>query len=145
VSSFRTDPLAKRLVKAGDGKESILLVEDEPSLRLVYAKMLSRLGYTVLVASDGEEAIGYCVSEKKIDLLLTDVMMPNKGGFELAREVRGIRPRLPIVFMSGYTDETLEEAGARVGPGFRHLQKPFDTVTLVAKLKEALEGVRVPT
>lgn len=122
------------------GSETILLVEDEPSVQLLAAVVLRKLGYTVLEASNGAEALRLVEREpsRQIDLLLTDVVMPKVGGREMAARLAMTRPNLRVLYMSGYTDETLfdqDESGLRAG----FLQKPFSPHDLGTKIRQTLD------
>ncbi len=121
------------------GAEAVLVVDDEPVVRLVAAGALSRLGYRVFEAVDGGVALeqfGDRLTE--IDLLLTDVLMPNLGGIDLARAFRARRPDLPIVFMSGFSGRDTEWSGeeAQLGP---MLPKPFTRVGLADIVRDRLD------
>jgi PAS domain S-box-containing protein len=123
------------------GRETILLVEDEASVRGLVARFLERLGYAVLEASDGIEALEITDRlEGEIDLLLTDVVMPRLGGAELAERMLKRFPGMPVLFVSGYTEnnEHLLRAGSLRG-GIQYLQKPFSTEVLAHKLRELLD------
>jgi PAS domain S-box-containing protein len=119
------------------GTETILVAEDEPAVRTLVCGTLQQLGYTVLQASDGQEAM--CVLEEhgRVDLLLTDVIMPVMGGRELARRASAFEPAIKVVYMSGYTDDTLAFHG-EPQPGSVHIQKPFTPAGLAEKLREVL-------
>jgi two-component system cell cycle sensor histidine kinase/response regulator CckA len=123
---------------AMEGTECVLLVEDEPILRDLVAAMLEQLGYAVVTAADGAEAIGLLKNDDlRVDLLLTDVVMPGMSGTELAMRATLVRPRTKLLYMSGYTDEKLLHHGARnANVGF--LQKPFSADELGRKLREVL-------
>ena len=121
------------------GSETVLLVEDEPMLRRVAAIVLSDHGYVVLEASNGEEALTLVKENTgaKIDLLLTDVVMPLMGGIPLAERIRSLRPATKVIYMSGYTDEAaiLEE-----GESF-FLPKPLSPSALTQKVRIVLDGI----
>jgi len=121
------------------GSETILLVEDEVTIRRVLGESLRLLGYTVLEAGDGSEAITVCErAEQSIHLLITDVVMPLMGGPELAERIARIRPDLQVLFVSGYTDHALVHQGLkRAGSAF--LQKPFTPDLLARKIRELLD------
>ena len=122
------------------GEETIILVEDEPLVRSMCTKLLRNHGYTVLEAANGEEALRsidqYC--GQKIDLLVTDVVMPQMGGLQLANLLANSRPEIKIVLMSGYTDETIIVGQAEVD-GKAFLQKPFVIGSLLHKIREVLD------
>jgi DNA-binding NtrC family response regulator len=121
------------------GSETILLVEDAESLRVMIREMLEGAGYTVLESSDPEEAL------RRVDtvgapvrLLLTDVVMPRMSGPDLAKSVRLVRPEIKVLFMSGYTDEAMSLHGA-LAAGIQFIQKPFLADALLRKVREALD------
>ncbi len=104
---------------------SILLVEDEDMVRLACEKMLQRLGHTVTTSTDGIDALKVMeVGGIEIDLMLTDVMMPGMGGVELAKKVSEIDPKVKILFMTGYMDEAIGDASAKI-KSIPILRKPF--------------------
>jgi len=110
---------------AGSGSETILVVEDEPHVRVLVAQMLQASGYTVLTAADPAAALE--LSDRHpgpIHLLLTDVVMPEMSGPELRQRLKSLRPRTRVLYMSGYTDEALGRHGV-LEPGTFLLQKPF--------------------
>jgi CheY-like chemotaxis protein len=120
------------------GGETVLLVEDEPQVRAIAAKLLSRLGYKVHEASDGPTALLLAERLKeRIDLLLTDVIMPGMNGQELAAKLLASRPGLRVVFASGYTADAIHDNGI-LHPGIDLLEKPFTAAALAAKLREVL-------
>lgn len=121
------------------GRETVLLVEDDPIVRTFTGLSLRTCGYTVIEAADGEIALEkWKGSEGRIDLLLSDMVMPRAlTGWELARRMREDRPYLAVVLMSGYSSE-LPKAMAQVDSDVVFLQKPFDTDKLTAALRDAL-------
>ncbi len=121
------------------GTETILIVEDEDAIRLVVATILRRLGYAVLVASSAAEALDVCArTTTAIDLLLTDVVMPNMTGFELAARLAVARPGLKVLCMSGFTEDGIVRRVAEHGYGF--MQKPFNPERLVLHVRGVLDG-----
>lgn len=117
------------------GSETILLVEDEELLCHVVVEMLSQLGYKVLGATSGKEALALAQGYAgRIDVLITDVLMPELAGPQLADSLRGSRPDLKVIFVSG------DEAGGLLGLGDAILQKPFTIKMLSAKLREVLQA-----
>jgi PAS domain S-box-containing protein len=139
-----TPPEGTEAVPADTGaRATILLVEDEGAVREVTRRILEHHGYRVLAARHADEALTVARYAGHIDLLLTDVVMPGMGGRELAERLLAIRPELPVLFMSGYTDDEVLRRGHGVpGPGL--LAKPFTVDTLVARVREAL-GDRTTT
>ena len=136
--------------KLAGGSETILVVEDEPGVRRIAERILTTAGYEVMSAEDPLDAIAMVHnSHRHIDLLLTDVIMPNLSGKELASRLRRMRPGLKTVFMSGYTDEIIAKQGV-LEPGVRFLQKPFGAKELLPVLRDALahqtqgEGMHEP-
>jgi two-component system, cell cycle sensor histidine kinase and response regulator CckA len=132
-------PNRDKPVNAVGGIETILIVEDETSVRELIRRMLEELGYKTITAENPQHAIDICGQfGDKINMLLTDVVMPEMNGEELSREVRKLIPNTPVLFISGYTDskfikyETLESLG-----GF--LQKPFNKESLAQKIRAQLE------
>jgi PAS domain S-box-containing protein len=125
---------------AGGGSETILVVEDEPHVRALVAQMLQAFGYTVLTAADPATALA--LSDRHpgpIDLLLTDVVMPEMSGPELCQRLKSRRPRTRVLYMSGYTDEALGRYGV-LEPGTFLLQKPFRIGELGQKVREVLDA-----
>ncbi len=121
------------------GQETILLVEDEAGVRLITRKFLEKRGYTVLEAEHGEEALQLCRQHaEQIDLLITDVIMPDISGPELARQLIQFLPTLNILYVSGYADEVLEEHKI---PNLKFvlLEKPFSSDALGMKVRQILE------
>tara|TARA_R110000782_G_scaffold78276_8_gene155557 strand:- start:224600 stop:227017 length:2418 start_codon:yes stop_codon:yes gene_type:complete len=117
------------------GTGTILLVEDEDMVRAVAERALTRQGYTVLTASDGEQGLEILAEAEKVDLLVSDVVMPNMDGPAMVREARRSYPDLPVLFMSGYAEEQLRKSIDIVNVAF--LPKPFS----VAQLSEAVAEV----
>ena len=122
------------------GTETILLVEDDPALREMAATLLRRLGYTVLAAANGIEALSVKQERRTghIDLLFTDVVMPHMSGKELADRVRALYPHTKILFTSAYTENAAVHQGV-LNPGVALLQKPFTPRALAHKLREVLD------
>ncbi len=121
------------------GDETILLVEDEPAILEMTTMMLTRLGYTVVAAATPGEAIRLADAyQGRIDLLLTDVVMPEMNGRELAGNLLSHYPDLKRLFMSGYTANVIAHHGV-LDQGVHFMQKPFSMKDLAGKLREALE------
>jgi PAS domain S-box-containing protein len=122
-----------------EGTETILLVEDEDAVRLVVRRVLTRHGYTVLAASNGHDALRIAESHPgAIDMLVTDVVMPEMGGRELADRLLPLRPAIRVLFTSGYTDDDIVRRGVLL-PGTAFLQKPFTTEGIARKVREVLK------
>jgi signal transduction histidine kinase len=120
------------------GCETVLLVEDEESVRELVRETLVSRGYKVLEAENGENGLRLAEAHGVgIDILITDVVMPGMGGRELAKKLLQIRPNLGVLFLSGYTEDTILHQGA-LGPGTAFLQKPFTLQNLARKVREVL-------
>jgi two-component system cell cycle sensor histidine kinase/response regulator CckA len=121
---------------------TILLVEDEPILRKLVQELLLMDAYTVLPAAHGEEALRLCEQHAtEIDLLLTDVVMPDMNGRELSERVTAMRPEAKVLFMSGYTDDTVVRHGIAEADT-AYLQKPFTSAALLDKVSAVLAANR---
>jgi PAS domain S-box-containing protein len=122
------------------GTETILVTDDEDEQREVAKRILTRNGYTVLTASSGAHAIEFAASHTgPIDLLLTDVIMPQMQGPTVAREVRVLRPDIRVLFMSGHAHPVLE-AEALLGMEFLLMEKPFDETTILQNIRKVLDS-----
>ena len=120
------------------GTETVLLVEDETALLMLGARQLERLGYTVLAAASPTEALRIAGTfDGEIDLLITDVIMPEMDGRELWRQLDVLRPGIKTLFMSGYSADVIAHHGA-LDTGVHFLQKPFKVGSMAAKVREAL-------
>jgi PAS domain S-box-containing protein len=139
AASQKTEPVMAEPELPG-GSETILLVEDEEVVRGLAVKILEQSGFNVLSASRGEEAIRLALEQTgQIDLLLTDVVMPETSGKEVADRLRELLPGLKVVFMSGYTDEAIVHHGV-LDSNVAFIQKPFTPNALVRKLREVLDA-----
>jgi signal transduction histidine kinase len=122
-----------------DGTESVLLVEDDPSVRALVGQTLRKRGYTVLEADNGEEALRLVrESATKIDLLITDVLMPGITGKELSDQLQIEYPSMKVLFVSGYTENTIVHHGV-LDPGVAFLSKPFTSPMLTQRVREVLD------
>jgi PAS domain S-box-containing protein len=118
------------------GSETIVLVEDEDAVRSFVKTVLERFGYQVLDAPDAESALALVGTVKgRIDLLLTDVILPKMDGLELARRVTSDRPSLPVLFMSGYPEQIANAGGGFLQPGVELLEKPFTAQSILARVR----------
>jgi CheY-like chemotaxis protein len=134
--TLRPDPGADE--SPGGGTECVLLVEDEEAVRAFARAALSSLGYRVLEADSGPEALAVLGSHSgPVDALVTDLAMPAMGGRELADRVRQVRPGLPVLFTTGYDREGISLEGA-LPDGMHVLLKPFSEAQLALKLREVL-------
>ena len=121
------------------GTETILLVEDDDAVRRMTRTALARLGYQVLEARNDQEALRHCQShEDPLHLLLSDVVMPEVSGPELAQVLLNLRPELRVLLMSGYTDVEILRYGV-LEKGLAYMQKPFTPARLAGKVREVLD------
>ncbi len=117
--------------------QTVLIADDEEPVRRVASRLLARNGYDVLEASDGAEALRMLAAgDRAVDLLVTDIIMPEMGGLELARRVAVDFPALPILLISGYSDN--QELGQPIPAGLDLLQKPFSGTELTAAVARCL-------
>src|SRR5258708_14881639 len=121
------------------GKETGLVVEDEEPLRCVVTDFLHQFGYRVLWAASGKEALTLVQSSKPIDMLVTDVVMPEMTGPQLAAKVLELRPKVKVIYVSGYTDGHLASHGS-LTPAAVLVHKPFSIKVLTAKMRELLDA-----
>ena len=125
--------------EARGGTETVLLVEDEEMLRRLARRVLSQHGYTVLEAGDGDEALTVAeATGSPIDLVLTDVVMPNLSGPELGERISALQPLAKVVYMSGYMDA--HGASSAIARGAEFIAKPFTPSALIAKIRGVLDG-----
>ena len=139
-------PTARTLAAApapGRG-ETILLVEDEQILWELSRRILVRNGYQVCPAATAADAVRHASDlTHSVDLLLTDLVMPEMLGNEVAARVRAVRPGLPVLFMSGYAQPILDGQGA-LDPGVDLLEKPFSEVVMLARVRQVIDGGSAP-
>ena len=132
------DPALGKALSPKNGSETILIVEDEASLRALLADYVRESGYRVLEAASVQEAIATAKGQK-LDLLVTDIVMPGGSGQILATALSTLYPDLGIIFMSGYADyASLQEATSQ--PGVTFVPKPFTLKHMLEKIREALGG-----
>jgi PAS domain S-box-containing protein len=130
----------RSLVEAQQGTETLLLVEDEDAVRALVRNVLKERGYRVMEASRGQDALD--LAEQywgQIDLLVTDVVMPQMSGRELARRLANLRPQIKVLYISGYADNTVWYQGG-LNSAVAFLQKPFSPEALAHKVREVLGG-----
>jgi two-component system cell cycle sensor histidine kinase/response regulator CckA len=121
------------------GTETVLVVEDEPGVRQLIAKVLQNRGYDVRIARDGNEALRLCEEhEGEIGLILTDMIMPGMSGPALVESLRKLHPAMRVLYMSGYAGDVLA-SDRGLDPGIPFIQKPFTSVGLLTKIREVLD------
>jgi CheY-like chemotaxis protein len=120
-------------------RETLLVVEDEAAVRRAVQRNLERLGYRVVAACDGEDALRQAGSLDGVDLVLTDVVMPGIDGPELACQLREKWTGLPVLFVTGYSADRLARSGA-IGPHDRVLEKPYQLAELTRTIRQMLEA-----
>ncbi len=133
-------PAVAAELPARGGRETILLVEDEAGVRELAQEILAGLGYRVLTARDGQDALEVAAAHPEpIQLMVTDVVMPRLSGRALADRMHPLRPDTRVLFMSGYTEDAIIQHGLLVS-GIAFLEKPFTPARLGAKVREVLDG-----
>jgi CheY-like chemotaxis protein len=138
VGRIETSPRPRGLLP---GEETVLLVEDDDQVRSIAAMALEMSGYDVLTAANGEEAL--LLSERfnsRIDLLLTDMVMPRMGGQELSHRLLKLRPGTRVLYMSGYSENAISQRGVIEGTVF--IEKPFSPEALTRRIREVLDPPR---
>ena len=126
-------------VRISEGTETIPLVEDDEMVRKLVNEVLDNEGYRLLEAANGVAALSICAQyEEPIHLLLTDVVMPEMSGRELANRLAAVRPELKVLYMSGYTDDVIVHHGV-LDEGTEFIQKPFTPDVLARKIREVLD------
>ena len=121
------------------GDETILVVEDEETVRKLAVRVLKRQGYKILEASEGGRALLLCEEFKdRIHLILTDVVMPGMSGRKLVDRLKEIHPEMKVLYMSGYTDNAILQHGI-LEEGINFIQKPFSMDGLARKVREVLD------
>nr|WP_319494021.1 response regulator [uncultured Desulfobacter sp.] len=123
------------------GTETILLVEDEPAILNMIASALNKSGYHVLKANTPDEAIKLAGENSKIDLILTDVIMPSMNGRKLAELTVAIHPSMQCIYMSGYTADVIAHHGV-LNDNINFISKPFTMKNLLGKIRSVLDGVQ---
>lgn len=139
IESQAAESLVEQTRPLPCGDERILLVEDDLGVRNLITRLLAQQGYRVHAFGDGESALKWLAQEsERIDLLLTDVIMPGMNGKQLAEAVCAIRPGTPVLFASGYTANVIEPHGV-IGPAIPFLAKPFSAQDLAVMVRETLD------
>ncbi|HKE23692.1 MAG TPA: ATP-binding protein [Bryobacteraceae bacterium] len=138
VMETSTETPREEPARLAQSLETVLVVEDEQSVRDLTVKMLQKLGYRILTAASGAEAIEIsCTHPGRISLLLTDVVMPNMSGRQLADVLRPQRPDMKVLFLSGYTEDTIVHHGV-LDENVQFLPKPFSREVLAKKIRDVL-------
>ena len=141
MSDSERDDSEQELGPAGGNRgsgETILLAEDEPAVRSVIYRLLKQSGYRVLQVGSPGAALELAASGEPIHLLLTDIVMPEMSGGELAKRFSELRPNTPVLFMSGYNREAIvEHGGLREDVGY--VEKPFSIENLLQRIREVLD------
>ena len=140
-----SDPAGSHLIRPGQGtvplgrsSEVVLLVEDEPEVRRLSVDTLRELGYTVVPVDRASGALDIVASEQRIDIMVTDIVMPGMNGRQLADKARALRPNLKVLYMTGYTRDAVAQGGF-LGPDVRLIGKPFTIAQLAAGIRAALD------
>ena len=133
----RARGITPKSMRSLDGRETILLIEDDPMVRAVALRVLKANGYNVLEATNGNEGLlAYASHAREVALVITDVIMPGITGYEVEAELRKRNPRLPVLFMSGYSPDSLNSGGISARP---FLSKPFTSEMLAEKVRELMD------
>ncbi|MGZ3273288.1 MAG: PAS domain S-box protein [Phenylobacterium sp.] len=135
-------PEARREAPQGSG-ETVLVVEDDPSVRLLIGEVLRDLGYSCMEASDGQAAMPLIASNVRVDLMITDVGLPGLNGRQLAEIAREHRPGLRILFVTGYAEHATDR-GRFLAPGMEMITKPFTLDALAVKIREMIAASAAP-
>jgi two-component system cell cycle sensor histidine kinase/response regulator CckA len=122
------------------GSEVVLVVEDDPRIRFIICRQLKRLGYFVLEAENGEQALAVMAANQgPTHALITDMVMPRMGGAALIQLLREAYPKIAILVVSGFSEDLLDATDSK-GPGVRYLSKPFDPEGLARTLRQILDA-----
>jgi len=125
---------------SSDQRETVLVVDDEPTLRMVVAEVLVDSGFAAIEAADGAEALAVLRTPARVDLLITDISLPGgMNGMQVAEAGLAIRPDLKVLFITGYAENTVARAGFR-GTNVKVLTKPFSVDALGAKIRDIIDG-----
>jgi CheY-like chemotaxis protein len=140
VNEIADLPVPVPVTNGKGGDETILLVEDEDAVREVASRILRRHGYTVVEACNGADALRqFTDGASEFDLIVTDIVMPEMGGLELAQRVREWTPNARILFTSGYTEDAVLRRNF-LDPGAEFVEKPFTPARLAQRAREVLDG-----
>jgi PAS domain S-box-containing protein len=137
LDSAETEPTAGEIPRAEEG-ETVLVIDDEPTVRMLVTEVLSDLGYIAVEAGDGPEGLRVLSSDRRIDLLVTDVGLPGgMNGRQVADAARLVRPELKVLFITGYAENAVLSHG-HLDPGMHVLTKPFEMNVLASRIKELI-------
>lgn len=140
LGELLSDDVPESVKQMATGSERVMIVEDEPTILSLGEKLLQCLGYTVMSAASGREALELIAGSKEhIDLLLTDVVMPDMNGKDLSEIIQRDNPDVKVLYMSGYTADVIASQGV-VDYGLHFIQKPFSLDQLATKIRQVLEG-----
>ena len=140
ANSSVSDPRPEPAISACGGTETVMVVEDEAHVCDLAVRLLQQLGYKVLAYANGEEALlASRQGRKKVDLILTDVIMPGMNGRALAAAMRASNPGIKVLYTSGYTKELIANHGV-LDEGVNFIAKPYTLQSLAAKVREVLDA-----
>jgi CheY-like chemotaxis protein len=117
---------------------TILVVDDEDAVRRLVAAVLRRHGFSIIEAANGREALAALAERYDVDLVISDVLMPELGGRELAKQLQRDRPEMPVLFISGYTNQELANEGGSLDTDATFLAKPFSSQQLMSAVSTLL-------
>ncbi len=120
--------------------ETVLVVDDEPTVRMLVMETLEELGYDAIEANDGSAGLAVLQSDARVDLLVTDVGLPGLNGRQLADAARVSRPGLKVLFMTGYAHNAAIGQGSALDPGMEIMTKPFALDDLAKKIRDMIEA-----
>ena len=136
TANLPADPTLPPFANAG---ETVLIVEDDPAVRVLVSAVLKELGYAFVEASDADTAVPIIESDQRIDLMISDVGLPGMNGRQLAEIGRQIRPDLKVLFITGYAEHAAVRGGF-LDPGMQLITKPFTFDLLTAKVREMIRA-----
>jgi len=140
TSQDEEKPARKPSVRHAGGKERVLVVEDEPGVLKLVIRVLESGGYSAVSAASADDAISICeAADDPVDLLVTDVVMPDVNGRELAERIRKLRPNIKVLYMSGYTENAIVHHGI-LDKGINFISKPFNVEDFSRKVRDVLDG-----
>ncbi|OGF67173.1 MAG: hypothetical protein A2Y62_07110, partial [Candidatus Fischerbacteria bacterium RBG_13_37_8] len=136
---FQKEKKQKMKESMSGGGETVLIVEDDDMVRKLAVRILQQRGYKIIEAENPKQALSLCKKQSgKIDLILTDVVMPSMSGNELVKKIKKIRPEIKVLYMSGYPDNSFNHH-AFLEKGINYIQKPFSTANLAQKIRKVLD------